>query len=177
MTMLGTRAATAARAMAIRWSPQVASRARAQPVVTGGGSTTSPSGSSATATPSLPKPWVAKAASRSVSWPRVTATPRMRDRPMASAARAATVVTWSGMAARSASTGSRAAGPRTVRQAPWWVTLAPIASSSRGSAASGCRVPGSASVTVTVPAGGRRQGQQVGGCARANEQPLRLVPR
>ena len=70
---------------------------------------------------------------------------------MASAARAATVVTWSGMAARSASTGSRASGPRTVRQAPSRVTVAPIASSSAGRAASGCRVAGSALVTVTLP--------------------------
>ena len=87
MTTPGTRAATAARAMAIRWSPQVASRAgrnRSGP----GPATTSPSGSSVTATPSLPSS-ATRAASRSVSWPRATATPRMRDRPAASAARAA----------------------------------------------------------------------------------------
>src|SRR5918994_1111662 len=135
----GARAATAAGAMAMRWWPQVASRAgrsRSGPAPP----TTSPSGSSLTATPSLASS-AARAASRSVSCPRATPTPRIREGPVASAAKAATGVTWSGMAAKAASTGSRASGPRTVRQAPAPVTVAPA----------GVRVAAAARNRMVVP--------------------------
>ena len=98
-----------------------------------------------------PRSSVARAASRSVSWPRMCATPRRYDGPSARAHSAASTGVSSPTSCRSASSPSRRPWPVTVSPASVRSTVQPIRASRSRRTSPACVVDRGQSRTVTLP--------------------------